>query len=192
MVTRFAPSAAVLCNAATQRHAPTRSVIGAIDEHRIGATSFFALALLDALTMSQAGRDAECLNELTISSDLPRWYRHGCDETSDVLEARCCGRQLAARIVFGAGRVPGRHFRRRGRGSGPLVACPAGFQLLSYGLTQVWHTQNGVEGWNLGGNYGCSGGAEGLAAYLWNYDYTNATPNTRIECTGLCVRVAAP
>ena len=79
-------------------------------------------------------------------------------------------------------------------GTGPSVRCGEGFALLSYGLTQVWHTQDDtpVEGWNLGGNYGCSGGAESLQAYLWNYDFAGETPNTRIECTGLCVRVQAP
>jgi hypothetical protein len=77
-------------------------------------------------------------------------------------------------------------------GYGQPVACGDGFELLSYGLTRIHHTQAGTGGWDLGGMYGCVTRDTGLVAYLEEYDYAEGTPNTRIECTGLCVRVAAP
>jgi hypothetical protein len=67
-------------------------------------------------------------------------------------------------------------------------SCPDGFKLLSFGLTRVQHTSSGIDGWNLGGRFGCRAEDNTLFAFL--EDYQNGSPSTRIECTGQCVRVA--
>jgi hypothetical protein len=72
-------------------------------------------------------------------------------------------------------------------GASVPTACPDGYNLLSFGLTLVEHTDNGVDGWDLGGTYGCRADDNALVAHLENYQ--NGSPNTTIECTGLCMNV---
>ncbi|MBX3092871.1 MAG: hypothetical protein KF764_14070 [Labilithrix sp.] len=65
------------------------------------------------------------------------------------------------------------------------VACPAGYRLATFGISEVQLTESGINGW-ANGVYGCSNVAGRLRASVGQY--MNGTSQSRFSCTGLCVK----